>query len=364
MSTPQLYYHEHTGEHSLVIKGDSVYDSEGNIIGPLSYLKDGLKPHKNSAKPAQQTPQTPPSTAGKTYSHPKTGRRGLTIKDGLVYVGDMSLGPAASFNEMSGPLVEEVKEEPKPETSPAPARDDSRNNNGIEQRGTNMGAGLAAFDLAAAEKYMGGPITDLSTFAKREGLQGVSGIGPVADGEVYAAGINATKDTSGIGPVADGEVYGQMLQTGEAQTGGMGFDMARRRAFLDADSSMAGWKAVQALKGHSRAGGKNFANMNGEMVEISNDDSRAYMNDRMSAQDLLSKYTGAITASQSQEPNFEGSSTDPVSDNAGLTETTPDIEGVHPLGAEFEGFGTQIDFNRANTAPVQVDPAGINTELI
>lgn len=357
MSKPQLYYHEETGEHSLVIKGDSVYDSKGNIIGPLSYLKDGLKPHKNSEKPASKSPNNL-FTPGKTYGvdvDPQTGEalypRGY--KPGVMVGVDVD---PETGKDIDPDAV-------KPET-PAPARDDSRNNNGIEQKGTNMGAGLAAFDLATAEKYMGGPITDLATFAKQEKLKGIGGVGPVADIDQYVDGIKATEGTTGVGPIANVGVYNQMMQTGEAQTGGMGFDMARRRAFLDADSSMAGWKAVQALKSHSRAGGKNFANMNGEMVEISNDDSRAYMNDRMSAQDLLSKYTGAITASQSQEPNFAGSSTDPASDNAGLTDPTPNPGGVHPLGADFEAISTQIDFNRANTAPVQVDPGGINTELI
>ena len=79
--------------------------------------------------------------------------------------------------------------------------------------------------------------------------------------------------------------------------------LARRRAFLDADSSMAGLKAVQAQKGIVYAGGQyNMINPNqgkegeNDFLKISKRDAQSYMRGRQGAAELKDKYVTEITA--------------------------------------------------------------------
>ena len=72
---------------------------------------------------------------------------------------------------------------------------------------------------------------------------------------------------------------------------------ARRRAFLDADSSMAGIKAVRAQKGMVYAGGQyNMVNPNADQegendfFKVDTKDAGAYMRGDKGAQDLLDTY--------------------------------------------------------------------------
>ena len=135
-------------------------------------------------------------------------------------------------------------------------------------------------------------------------LPGVGGVGPVADGDTYARGVEATRGTTGIGPYADGDVYGQSLAPTNAQAGsspipdqaeikssvpvgirsrnnrdGLGVDdrfaegmvdetpaasglSARSRAFLDYDgpgNAAMALRAAEASQGYIRQNGRNFA---------------------------------------------------------------------------------------------------------
>ena len=82
-------------------------------------------------------------------------------------------------------------------------------------------------------------------------------------------------------------------------------DYARRRAFLDAEDSMSGLKAVQAQKGIVYAGGQhNLVNPNAgqegenDFIKIDRSDAQAYMRGAQSAEDLKATYIDKIKASK------------------------------------------------------------------
>ena len=98
--------------------------------------------------------------------------------------------------------------------------------------------------------------------------------------------------------------YGRMANQSETtEPQSSGFDMARRRAFLDADSSLQGLRRVEGQKGIVVAGGTyNMVNPNrgqegqNDFVQISKGDRDAYMGGRKTAQDLKAQYVDKITA--------------------------------------------------------------------
>ena len=77
-----------------------------------------------------------------------------------------------------------------------------------------------------------------------------------------------------------------------------GFDMDRRRAFLDADSGFKGMDAVKAQKGMATFGGQSYIvdpNNDGQMMAISQQDKGTLLGrDEQKAQDLLGSYVKAI----------------------------------------------------------------------
>ena len=96
---------------------------------------------------------------------------------------------------------------------------------------------------------------------------------------------------------------------------------ARRRAFLDADSSMAGLKAVQAQKGIVYAGDKYYMNTGNtdekgnpllEAIEgkDAKQDVRGYMRGAQGAEELKAKYINKIT--ESTNPTSENIAEKPV----------------------------------------------------
>ena len=84
--------------------------------------------------------------------------------------------------------------------------------------------------------------------------------------------------------------------------------MARRRAFLDADSSLQGLRRVEAQKGIVYAGGQhNMVNPNkgeegqNDFVKISKEDRDAYMGGRQTAEQMREKYMQKVADSQQEE---------------------------------------------------------------
>ena len=93
--------------------------------------------------------------------------------------------------------------------------------------------------------------------------------------------------------------YGRMSQPVETTELEKSYkpDMARRRAFLDAASSMQGLRRVEAQKGIVYAGNQhNMVNPNAgqegqnDFIQISKEDRDGYMRGDQGAQDLKSKY--------------------------------------------------------------------------
>ena len=96
--------------------------------------------------------------------------------------------------------------------------------------------------------------------------------------------------------------YGSMAQPVEREISdlerGYNPDLERRRAFLDADNSMDGLRAVEAQKGVFHTAGQSFVvdpNNDGQMMAIDQDDRQTLMGrDEQKAQDLLGSYVKAI----------------------------------------------------------------------
>lgn len=86
-------------------------------------------------------------------------------------------------------------------------------------------------------------------------------------------------------------------------------NLARRRAFLDAEDSLSGLRAVEAQQGIVYAGGQhNVLNPNrgqegeNDFFAIDKDDARGYKSGRLGAQDLKDKYIKNISAGMESEP--------------------------------------------------------------
>ena len=86
-------------------------------------------------------------------------------------------------------------------------------------------------------------------------------------------------------------------------------NLARRRAFLDAEDSLSGLRAVEAQQGIVYAGGQhNVLNPNrgqegeNDFFAIDKDDARGYKSGRLGAQDLANKYIKNISAGMESEP--------------------------------------------------------------
>lgn len=149
------------------------------------------------------------------------------------------------------------------------------------------------------------------------------------------------------------------------------FDMNRRRAFLDADNSIAGIKAVRAGKGLSQVGGAHYIRKGDEMVKLDMANygtgdqgfykmKRDYMNGQIDAQTFLAGKTAEVKQSltdstpdpaNSQQPNFQAPdmSRDSLSHTPEIDSTKIDTKKIfnpgnqmpqasmHPLGADLDG---------------------------
>ena len=86
-------------------------------------------------------------------------------------------------------------------------------------------------------------------------------------------------------------------------------NLARRRAFLDAEDSLSGLRAVEAQQGIVYAGGQhNVLNPNrgqegeNDFFAIDKDDARGYKSGRLGAEDLRDKYIKNVSAGVESEP--------------------------------------------------------------
>ena len=218
-----------------------------------------------------------------------------------------------------------------PESSDTTGRGDTRKNaNGVVQTGTAMTA--RAMTLDDANKMLSGgvqvhnpfassalPTTNVNDYSVDDAVT----MGKSKDEAATIAGGGFVEvDLDAEGGVETKMVQGSanLVQSGTApgtETAQKTNDIndpsswdenyARRRAFLDADDSMAGIKAVRAQKGMVYAGGQyNMINPSAgeegqnDFFKVDSADAKAYMRGDQGAQDLKAKYVDGITAGNFQ----------------------------------------------------------------
>ncbi len=79
-------------------------------------------------------------------------------------------------------------------------------------------------------------------------------------------------------------------------------ELARRAAFLDADSTLSGMKAVKAQQNMMSLGSKDYLVTGDELTAIDSGDMRERLAGRMSAEDLKNKYVKDISESKVETP--------------------------------------------------------------
>ena len=96
-------------------------------------------------------------------------------------------------------------------------------------------------------------------------------------------------------------------------TASSGEEMRRRAAFLNADNSLDGLRAVERGMGMVYAGGNHYANVNGEMKGIDSADARAIKNAAPGeAQALKDKWVKALTESKTEVPQSASEAQNPT----------------------------------------------------
>ena len=248
-------------------------------------------------------------------------------------------------------------------------RNDMRESGGIPQKGTDMGGGLAAFDLSAAESWLGGPMKDpfnssplpgspdsmhqyaalndesnnLGGFGDDVEVNFRSNVDPGTYSEFNATeGLTRTDIPQDIFPV---DLKNTEMKPTAQSEGGYQPDLARRAAFLNAKDSMSGMKAVNRHMGTVVNAGNHYIRKGDELVGISRDQYRDYMRGDVGAQALLKDTIKAVNeggaetpASRTQIPNFP-------QQNSGFE--TPGLKSNVDINTE--------DFTRSNAIPKDMD---------
>ena len=249
-------------------------------------------------------------------------------------------------------------------------RGDTRTNpNGVVQSGTAMGGRVMTMD--EAQKMLGSNVQIKNPFLSNA-LPGTNDdgfsaddaavMGKSADEAATIAGGGFVESTiDGNNPIETKMVQGSasLVQSGTgsaAPTGEKTNDIndpstwdekyARRRAFLDADSSMAGLKAVQAQKGIVYAGGQhNLVNPNAgqegenDFIKIDKSDAQAYMRGAQGAEDLKAKYIDEITTSK--QAAFENVGETPIA----AQQTESPVDFTAPVKEAPEGLTDMPQFS-------------------
>ena len=118
-------------------------------------------------------------------------------------------------------------------------------------------------------------------------------------------------------------------------------EMRRRAAFFSEGGSLEGMKRVKAGMGMVTAGAKNYANVNGEMQEMSSADMRSILQAAPGqAQALKDKWVSALT-SESTKPEAPASAQDPYVANDQAAQTIKKQrknEEAHVTNARKDGF--------------------------
>ena len=103
-------------------------------------------------------------------------------------------------------------------------------------------------------------------------------------------------------------------------TAASGEEMRRRSAFLDAPDSLSGLRAVERGMGMVYAGGRHYANVNGEIKGIDSADARAIKNAAPGeAQALKDKWVAALSESKTEVPKAASEAQNPTEEGGSAT---------------------------------------------
>ena len=276
-----------------------------------------------------------------------SSRRGSGVRGRGI---DTGAGAGRGIRGRSGAARDIKSEKPAataqpPESSGTTGRGDTRQNpNGVVQTGTSMSGRVMTMD--EAQKMLGGDVKIHNPFASN-GLP-TTNVNDYSADDAVTMGASpdeaATIAKGGFVEVdldAEDGIETKMVQGSPNLVkagGGKANDIndpstwdenyARRRAFLDADDSMAGIKAVRAQKGMVYAGGQyNMVNPNAgkegesDFFKVDTKDANAYMRGAQGAEDLKAKYVDEITTAKAQ--SFEGIGDKPIA--AQQTESPVDM---------------------------------------
>ena len=260
-----------------------------------------------TAKPLQSSGKGVTRIGGKEYDLSDPTQKAAYDK---VIAADRATRPGQKFADLRGGGGISSRDAEPP----------TKNPNNIDQKGTIMGGRVMT--MGDMEKYLGKDVLVKNPFLSNalpgtndDGFAG--GDSPVIesiDGKAIKGGpisINEynTRYSNDNKPVEIQKTEGSanLVQSGGVKINDIEDpstwteDYARRRAFLDADDSMSGLKAVQASKGIVYAGGQhNLVNPNAgqegenDFIKIDRSDAQAYMRGAQSAEDLKTKYIDKI----------------------------------------------------------------------
>lgn len=134
-------------------------------------------------------------------------------------------------------------------------------------------------------------------------------------------------------------------------------EMRRRAAFLNADNSLDGLRAVERGLGYVVAGGNAYANVNGEMKQIDMADARAVKNAAPGeAQALKDKWVKALSESKTETPESPSEAQNPTEEGGTATfkagEPTFDADktkATSGIAEKLHGVPHSRDFTANNT---------------
>ena len=292
---------------------------KGRTVIPKATVPTVTKPSAATTTEAPtQNPERPGQPSGGVET-PALGGGTYTVM-GVEYdsASGQAINPDTGKTSSGGYSID-----PKTSQRTDYSRGQTRTNaNGVTQTGTSTSP--APMTMKDANSLLSPGYSMQNPFSSNQ-LPSTKGspyvnVGPLADGAEYARNLESQKPgaVGGVGPIASGEQYAKNVEAGEqlavkptdtatnwgARTAADNSDpkLARRRAFLDAESSMQGLRNVESQMGISYAGGQhNMVNPNkgqegqNDFVSIGDkDDVRGYKSGRLSAQDMRDKYVTKI----------------------------------------------------------------------
>jgi hypothetical protein len=133
-------------------------------------------------------------------------------------------------------------------------------------------------------------------------------------------------------------------------TAASGEEMRRRAAFLNADNSLDGLRAVERGMGMVYAGGRHYANVNGEIKGMDSADARAIKNAAPGeAQALKDKWVAALSESKTEVPESPSEAQNPTESKGSATFGGDQTKATAGISERVSGLPDTRDFATNNT---------------